>query len=198
MSDPFYSAQCPVCCGNGYILLEPYNDEPYSECDCAECGGTGLEPIPYALTDFALAHGVDFVAPRDGDAGYDLYCADQGHFLAVGDQAPVLTGVHLEIPRGWVGLVKDRSSMAKMGLYTAGVFDGTRYTSAGVIDSSYRGEIGVLFRNGATLDKVITTGQKVAQIIFVPVLTAKTVRKELSELSNTERGEGGFGSTGER
>jgi len=143
-------------------------------------------PIRYALTDFALAHGIDFTAPREGDAGYDLYCADQGHFLAVGDQALVLTGVHLEIPQGWVGLVKDRSSMASMGLYT----------SAGVIDSSYRGEIGVLFRNGATLDKIITTGQKVAQIIFVPVLTAKTVRKELSELSDTDRGEGGFGSTG--
>jgi len=192
MSDPFYSAQCPVCCGEGYgeVVIAPDSFEHYgyleSVCEGERCGGTGFEPIPYALTDFALAHGVDFVAPREGDAGYDLYCADQGHFLAVGDQALVLTGVYLEIPQGWVGLVKGRSSMASMGLYT----------SAGVIDSSYRGEIGVLFRNGATLDKIITTGQKVAQIIFVPVLTAKTVRKELSELSDTDRGKDGFGSTG--
>lgn len=130
---------------------------------------------------------IDFASPRLGDAGYDLYSIGE---YTVAPQARVLveTGLHLEIPLGYVGLVKDRSSVASAGLHTM----------AGVIDASYRGELKILLLNVGQETYTIKVGQKIAQMIVVPVYTdAIEVVETLEILSDTERGTGGFGSTGE-
>jgi len=96
--------------------------------------------------------------------------------------------LHLEIPAGYVGLVKDRSSVAAAGLHTI----------AGVIDSAYRGELKILLVNLAEEVFQVSSGQKIAQLLVLPVSNAalETV-DSLDDLSGTERGAGGFGSTGE-
>ena len=130
---------------------------------------------------------IDFAAPRAGDAGYDLYSiADCS--VAPGQRASVDTGLHLEIPAGFVGLVKDRSSVASAGIHTL----------AGVIDSSYRGELKILLVNLGVNHYQIRACQKIAQLLLVPVHTqAIEFVESLNDLSTTARGAGGFGSTGD-
>ena len=130
---------------------------------------------------------IEFSAPRPGDAGYDLFST--GNYVVEPQQrALVETGLHLEIPPGYVGLVKDRSSVASAGVHTL----------AGVIDSAYRGELKVLVVNLGERDYLISSGQKIAQLLVVPVYTeAVEVVNTLEELSDSERGSGGFGSTGD-
>lgn len=130
---------------------------------------------------------IDFTAPRDGDAGYDLYSMGE---YTVAPQGRVLvdTGLHVEIPHNYVGLVKDRSSVASAGLHTM----------AGVIDSSYRGEVKILLLNVGQEAYTISVGQKIAQMVVIPVyVEAVEILDSLEALTDTERGAGGFGSTGE-
>ncbi|MDE2855100.1 MAG: dUTP diphosphatase [Chloroflexota bacterium] len=130
---------------------------------------------------------VEFSAPRAGDAGYDLY-AVEGCRIAPGQRALLETGLLLEIPAGYVGLVKDRSSVAAAGLHTI----------AGVIDSAYRGELKILLVNLAEEVFQVSAGQKIAQLLVLPVSNAALEFVDsLDDLSGTERGAGGFGSTGE-
>ena len=120
---------------------------------------------------------------RAGDLGYDLFAAD--HVLIhPGEMRAVGTGIALEFPPGWGGVIKDRSSMAMKRLTV----------SAGVIDSGYRGEIKVLISNHSTTSHSIEPDQKIAQLIPCPVTDWKI--EEAHELSETHRGEGGFGSSG--
>lgn len=130
---------------------------------------------------------IDFAAPRSGDAGYDLY-AVENYMIVPQQRLLVETGLHLEIPHNFVGLVKDRSSVASAGLHTM----------AGVIDSSYRGELKILLLNIGHVDYQITKGQKIAQLVIVPIYTqvAEFV-DSLADLNDSERGAGGFGSTGQ-
>ena len=131
--------------------------------------------------------GIEYKAPRPGDAGYDLY-AITGCRVAPGKRVLVETGLHIEMPAGYVGLVKGRSSVAMAGLHTL----------AGVIDSAYRGELKILLVNLASEELRIRVGQKIAQLLIVPVYAAPLEFVDtLDELSSTERGAGGFGSTGE-
>ena len=130
---------------------------------------------------------IDFRAPRRGDAGYDLF-AIANRRLAPGQRALIETGLYLELPAGHVGLVKDRSSMATAGIHTL----------AGVIDSSYRGELKILLVNLNGVPYAIRAGQKIAQLLVVPVHTpAVEFVDSLEHLAATERGARGFGSTGE-
>ena len=130
---------------------------------------------------------IEFSAPRDEDAGYDLY-AIGGYALAAQERALVETGLHLEIPQGFVGLVKDRSSVAAAGLHTL----------AGVIDSANRGELKILVVNLGADTFQIRAGQKIAQLLVVPACTESVEYVEtLEDLAESERGVGGFGSTGE-
>ena len=130
---------------------------------------------------------IEFSAPRPGDAGYDLV-AVAGYRMSPGERVLVETGLHLEIPDGFVGLVQDRSSLALAGLHTL----------AGVIDSAYRGELKVLLVNLADETIQIRARQRIAQLLVVPVYNAPIVFVDsLDELTKTERGAGGFGSTGE-
>lgn len=121
--------------------------------------------------------------PRDGDVGYDLRSIED-ITIWPGTQHIIRTGIKLEIPPGYGGLVKDRSSMASKRIYTHG----------GVIDSIYRGEIKVMLANHGNMPYQVRKGDKIAQLLIVPVLTAETER--VLVLSDTVRGEGGFGSTG--
>lgn len=130
---------------------------------------------------------IGFEAPRTGDAGYDLF-AIADYRIDPGQRALIDTGLHLEIPPGFVGLVKDRSSVASVGIHTL----------AGVIDSSYRGELKILVVNLGGSAYRIGTGQKIAQLLLAPVHTeAIEFVDSLQELASSERGAGGFGSTGE-
>ena len=126
----------------------------------------------------------------DYAAGADLYaCLDEKILIAPHETKMVGTGIAMEIPDGYVGLVFARSGLAcKKGLAPA--------NKVGVIDSDYRGEIKVALHNhngsGDALE--IENGERIAQIAIVPYLKADF---EIAEsLEETERGEGGFGSTG--
>jgi dUTP pyrophosphatase len=127
-------------------------------------------------------------APTRGSAnaaGFDLYCAIQEPAtLAPGQTALVPTGVAMEIPAGHFGLIKDRSSMALRGLRT----------SAGVIDSDYRGEVKVVLTNASADVHVIEPGTRIAQMVVLSHAAPEVV--EVEALDDTERGAGGFGSTG--
>ena len=123
--------------------------------------------------------------PREGDAGFDLYSAEEV-VIPASTQAVIPTGVKVAIPKGYVGIIKDRSSMAIKSIYT----------HAGVIDSNYRGEIKVVISNAGTTDFTITKGMKFSQMIVIPCITS-AVAVSLEELGTTNRGENGFGSTGQ-
>lgn len=121
-------------------------------------------------------------------AGADLYaCLDAPIVVAPGKTAWVPTGIALEVPMGCAGLIYARSGMAaKRGLAPA--------NKVGVIDSDYRGEIKVVLLNHGEVEQTIEPGERIAQFVITPVLTPEYVLVE--ELSDTQRGEGGFGSTG--
>lgn len=121
-------------------------------------------------------------------AGADLYALlDEDLVIAPSETILVHTGICMEIPTGLVGLVFARSGLAtKKGLEPA--------NKVGVIDSDYRGEIMVPLHNHTKEEKVIKHGERIAQIIFMPYIMEQF--DEVDELSETVRGEGGFGSTG--
>lgn len=121
-------------------------------------------------------------------AGADLYALlDEDLVIAPSETILVHTGICMEIPTGLVGLVFARSGLAtKKGLAPA--------NKVGVIDSDYRGEIMVPLHNHTKEEKVIKHGERIAQIIFMPYIMEQF--DEVDELSETVRGEGGFGSTG--
>jgi len=121
-------------------------------------------------------------------AGADLYaCLEEMVSIAPGEVFWVPTGIALEVPKGCAGLVYARSSMGvKRGLAPA--------NKVGVIDSDYRGEIRVVLLNHSNRVQTVSPGERVAQLIITPVLTP--AYEEVDELTDTVRGEGGFGSTG--
>ena len=117
------------------------------------------------------------------DAGLDLYCVE-GVDLAPGQGTLVKTGIAAAVPKGHVGLICDRSSLAKRGLKTAG----------GVIDAGYRGELGILLWNISGETQSLKKHERLAQLLIVPVTTPAV--RETEALDETHRGAGGFGSTG--
>ena len=121
-------------------------------------------------------------------AGADLYAlSDEPITIDAGKTVLVHTGIAMEIPTGYVGLVFARSGLAsKKGLAPA--------NKVGVIDSDYRGEIMVALHNHSTQAQTIADGERIAQLVITPFL--KVEYTETSDLTDTERGSGGFGSTG--
>lgn len=121
-------------------------------------------------------------------AGADLYaCLDASLKIESGETAFVHTGISLEIPQGFAGLVFARSGLScKKDLAPA--------NKVGVVDSDYRGEIMVALHNHGKEARTVEHGERVAQLLIMPYVTADFI--ESDELSNTERGTGGFGSTG--
>ena len=121
-----------------------------------------------------------------GDAGFDLVSRETLRIEA-GGRALVHTGLAVEIPTGYEGQVRPRSGLAlKHGV--------TVLNAPGTIDSGYRGEIGVILANFGSGSFDIGPGDRIAQLVIAPVATVKV--DVAAELSKTERGEGGFGSTG--
>ena len=120
-------------------------------------------------------------------AGADLYSAEDEITIIPGETKLVHTGLAMEIPEGYVGLIYARSGIAtKRGLAPA--------NKVGVIDSDYRGEIMVSIFNHSSEIQTIAAGERVAQIVITPYLTVNFT--EVEALDSTERGSGGFGSTG--
>ena len=118
------------------------------------------------------------------DAGLDLYAIEDIEILP-GQGKAVKTGIAIALSAGTVGLIADRSSLAKKGLKTAG----------GVIDSGYRGELQVVLWNLSRETVCMKRGERIAQLLVLPVLTQKIQSAQL--LQETARGTGGFGSTGQ-
>ncbi len=121
-------------------------------------------------------------------AGADLYAlCDEDVKIAPGETVLLHTGIALEIPCGYAGLIYARSGLAtKKGLAPA--------NKVGVIDADYRGEIRVSLHNHSGIPQTVSCGERVAQLVITPFL--KVDFEEADELSDTVRGSGGFGSTG--
>lgn len=124
----------------------------------------------------------------EGSAGCDLCaCLSEPYTLRPGETFTVPLGFAAEIPPGYAGFVFSRSGLgSKRGVVVA--------QGVGVIDSDYRGEWMVPLRNLGQKDYVIAPGERIAQVVFLPAAPGEFVQAEA--LSGTERGHGGFGSTG--
>jgi len=123
---------------------------------------------------------------RDGDAGLDLHAAESVT-LPPGGRLAVRTGIAVAIPEGVAGFVLPRSGLAlRSGL--------TILNAPGLIDAGYRGELQVLLVNHGAVDVTVQRGDRIAQLVVQRVERAELV--EVEELPESERGPGGFGSTG--
>ena len=121
-------------------------------------------------------------------AGADLYaCLEEPVVIEAGKTVFIPTGLSMEIPAGFAGLIYARSSMGtKRGLAPA--------NKVGVIDSDYRGEVMVALHNHGQQAQTVASGERIAQLLVTPVL--QPAFEEAEELSDTVRGKGGFGSNG--
>lgn len=133
----------------------------------------------------------DAVIPTYGSAyaaGADLYaCLDAPVTIEPTQTVMIKTGLAMEIPEGYAGLIYPRSGMAsKRGLAPA--------NKVGVVDPDYRGEFMVALHNHSNAVQTVEPGERIAQLVITPFLTASF--EEADELSDTVRGAGGFGSTG--
>jgi len=135
----------------------------------------------------------DFIRPNDGDAGYDLR-AYGDYSINAYEWTTVRTGIALQMPKGYVGLVRGRSGLA---------FNTSVFPFHGTMDSIYRGEWKLLVKydpNFPTYDDMehfahdVINGAKIAQVVFVPYLDVPV--ELVDRLEDTERGTNGFGSTG--
>ena len=121
-------------------------------------------------------------------AGADLYALTDGEVVFAPNETKLIrTGLAMEIPEGYAGLIYARSGLAsKHGLAPA--------NKVGVVDADYRGEVMVALHNHSSIPQKITDGERIAQLVVAPFLKASF--EESDELSATVRGVGGFGSTG--
>ena len=121
-------------------------------------------------------------------AGFDLYAIlDDELTIKSHETILVKTGLSMEIPVGYAGMIFARSGLAtKKGLAPA--------NKVGVVDSDYRGEVMVALHNHSNTDQTISNGERIAQMVIMPFYKAEF--SVVDELSDTERGTGGFGSTG--
>lgn len=129
----------------------------------------------------------DAVLPRygrPGDAGLDLFTCEE-HELGPGERHAFATGIALAVPKGYVGLVWDRSGLAvREGLTTM----------AGVIDATYRGEVVVPLLNAGSRSYVVRPGDRIAQLLIQAIPPIAVV--DVESLDETARGSAGFGSSG--
>lgn len=132
--------------------------------------------LPYIGSEFA--------------AGADLCaCLEESVSIVSGATVLIPTGLAMEIPEGYAGLIYARSGLAsKKGLAPA--------NKVGVVDADYRGELMVALHNHSQMEQTVEPGERVAQLVVTPFLKAEYIQVE--ELSETVRGAGGFGSTGQK
>jgi dUTP pyrophosphatase len=140
-----------------------------------------------------LAHAKNLPTPAyasEGASGLDLFAAvpdDHPLTLAPGGWAAVPTGIAFAIPPGYEGQVRPRSGLALGKAVTV-------LNAPGTVDSDYRGEVRVILINHGPAPFVVTRGMRIAQIVFAPAVRATLSQQ--AKLPATERGDGGFGSTG--
>jgi len=148
-------------------------------------------PVTIEVRIQRLPHGEELPLPiyaTEGAAGADLCAAVEGELiLEPGERAAVPTGLVVEIPAGYEGQVRPRSGLA----IQAGL---TIVNAPGTIDSDYRGELKVLMVNLGSDPVTIGRGERIAQFVVAPATRASFIETE--DLTTSERGEGGFGSTG--
>ena len=139
-----------------------------------------------------LTHNPDLPLPArqtSGSAGYDVASAEPDVVLAPGERRAVGTGLAFELPAGMEMQVRPRSGLAlRHGI--------TLPNAPGTIDSDYRGELKVILQNGGSEPVTIARGERIAQLVFARY-EAPAI-EEAVELGASERGAGGFGSTGRR
>ncbi len=131
----------------------------------------------------------DAIVPKyqtAGAAGVDL-CSVEDVTIGEGDKALVATGLSMAIPQGWEGQVRPRSGLAAKSALTV-------LNTPGTIDSDYRGEVKVILINHGHGVFHVRKGDRIAQMVFTPVAQADFA--EVEDLESTDRGAGGFGSTG--
>lgn len=135
----------------------------------------------------------DAIVPTQGSAaaaGYDLYIPSSIEWIAIPahETIKIGTGIAMELPEGTFGAIFARSGLAtNEGLRPA--------NCVGVVDSDYRGEIIVAVHNDTNNEKILHGGDRIAQLVVMPYVQVKF--SEVDDLSDTIRGQGGFGSTGE-
>jgi dUTP pyrophosphatase len=150
-----------------------------------------LQPVDVRIR--RLAHGADLPLPSaqsSGSAGMDLHAAvpaDQPAVVRPGAVSIVPCGFAMAVPAGWEAQVRPRSGLAAKHAITVA-------NAPGTIDSDYRGEVKVLLANLGPEDFHVSRGMRIAQLLLQPVYRVTWV--EVAELPETERGAGGFGSTG--
>lgn len=130
------------------------------------------------LDDFAY----EPVREHEDDAGLDLK-TPVSFWLHPGEHVKIDTGVHVAIPKGYVGLITSKSKLMAQGI-----------TSRGTIDSGYTGSIQAVLYNHGKEGIPFEAGQKITQLVLLPCITPEI--EYVTELDKTERGDGGFGSTG--
>ena len=131
------------------------------------------------LTDTAIP----FKYSRDGDACMDMY-ADMDAIMYPHETVIIKTGIAVEIPKGFEGIVRGRSGLASQGISV----------HLGTIDETYRGDVGVIVTNNSMQTFAIHKGNRIAQFTVKPVYPIEL--QEAKELTDTERGEQGYGSSG--
>lgn len=120
---------------------------------------------------------------HEDDAGLDLY-SQENQIVSAKEAGYFDTGVHIEIPKGFVGMLKSKSGLnVRFGI-----------VSEGVIDAGYTGSIVVKLYNHSGYDYRVKRGDKISQLVILPIITPEL--EEVKELEQTSRGSGGFGSTG--
>lgn len=171
------------------IVLPP-DDENITVC-CEEMSAVPIIPLPFVNTIKVKKLNDKATLPTRGSeyaAGYDLYaCLDDSVVIAPHSTEKIGTGLSMELPEFTFGGIFARSGLAtKEGLRPA--------NCVGVCDSDYRGEYIVAIHNDSNFPRVIENGERIAQLIILPYVSFEF--QEVEELSETNRGEGGFGSTG--
>lgn len=126
----------------------------------------------------------------DGSAGYDLFSASEAPVaIKPGERQKIPVGIAVELPRNTAGMIYTRSGLGiKYGIHVT--------NGVGVVDSDYRGEIHVSLHNLSDETYTVDPGERIAQLVVTPYITPEII--EADDLEDTERGEGGFGSTGRK
>lgn len=133
-----------------------------------------------------ISHAIIPARATDGAAGYDLSACEDA-VVPAGGWKMINTGIAIQIPSDCYARVAPRSGLTlKKGISTG----------AGVIDSDYRDAVRVILFNHSDIDFEVKTGDRIAQMIFEKIYTPKLHEMDYQEMTNTERGLGGFGSTG--
>lgn len=176
-----YTHECHKCGAESDVHIGEEADATEKPRYCPACGA----PIDRMAVETVCAADMLPVRAHEHDAGADLR-ASESAFIGSGRFAKVSTGVRVSIPDGCFGLLAARSSLCNRGLLMA--------NGVGIIDAGFTGEIKVPLYNAGNTPSNVLAGERIAQLVILPC-ELPTFRM-VDELQETERGEGGFGSTG--